>query len=722
MNKSIKKTVAMLAMGAVVATTLLGRNIITSSADEVEKKYVRDNHLGVNEKGDLVITRNELGNEPMGKQDAWTIFVYMCGSDLESWGGSATLDIKEMIAANTNENVNIIIQTGGASEWQEFGISSKNIERYIVDENTLKKLESLPNASMAEASTLENFVSWGVEKYPAEHMGMIYWNHGGGSIYGACSDENYEGMLTLSEFEMAMSNATKKMTDKFDFIGFDACLMATIEAANTFVPYAEYMIASEESESATGWTYTEIVNALVANPDLDVKELGKVIINSFIEDNIKLGTEDMATLSMTDLSKIDAVLVEFNKVAKKMYEMSATEEDMTLFTKLAYMAENYSEGSGFDMIDFTDYMLNIVDLIPEAQTVADLMEAAIVYERHGEIFMDTKGLTFYYCYGNMTMSDMNILRNITISPYLLNFIEKLAYGAIKDGSIEGFTSNSWEKNEYYYDENYDFVKYEFQEMLDYSEVLCNSEYFKKATFDEVWYEWFKDFDNFDYYEDFEDYEYDGIYAESDEDDIFIDEDAIVVDMGIDVNLNLGSGIELHGVTLTNDFSLADLRKVAKANYKVVVNDGTTRKVIGDLGSIEENASYTGTWFALSNGSLINAEKMNEGNGLTMYKANVLIDGKDSFIYFVSDKKNNVLVLGTWSGMDKKNKSAGRIMPEIKDGAVITPVYTTITSNGKVIKTVGEEVVARGKVIKPVELKDCSFIVEMTDAFGNKNFR
>ena len=96
------------------------------------------------------------------------------------------------------------------------------------------------------------------------------------------------------------------------------------------------------------------------------------------------GTENMATLSMTDLSKIDKVLIEFNKVAKKMYEMSKTKEDITLFTKLAYAAENYAEGYGFDMIDFTDYMLNIADLIPESEEVANLMEDAIVYEKHGD--------------------------------------------------------------------------------------------------------------------------------------------------------------------------------------------------------------------------------------------------------------------------------------------------------------------------------------------------
>ena len=33
------------------------------------------------------------------KADTWSVFVYMCGSDLESNYGAATADIKEMIDA-----------------------------------------------------------------------------------------------------------------------------------------------------------------------------------------------------------------------------------------------------------------------------------------------------------------------------------------------------------------------------------------------------------------------------------------------------------------------------------------------------------------------------------------------------------------------------------------------------------------------------------------------
>ena len=67
------------------------------------------------------------------------------------------------------------------------------------------------------------------------------------------------------------------------------------------------------------------------------------------------------------------------------------------------------------------------------------------------------------------------------------------YGRLNNGSMDGFESNNWHENDkYYYDDNYKFINYEFEEILDYSEALSNESYFKEAKWDEVWYKWFKD--------------------------------------------------------------------------------------------------------------------------------------------------------------------------------------------------------------------------------------
>ena len=48
------------------------------------------------ETGDMTITRPQLEGTSMGETGTWSIFVYLCGSDLESQNGAGMNDITEM--------------------------------------------------------------------------------------------------------------------------------------------------------------------------------------------------------------------------------------------------------------------------------------------------------------------------------------------------------------------------------------------------------------------------------------------------------------------------------------------------------------------------------------------------------------------------------------------------------------------------------------------------
>lgn len=75
----------------------------------------RASKLTFSDSDGINITRKQRESEkPMGEDGTQTVFVYMCGSDLESENGLASGDIKEMIAGSQSENVKFVIQTGGA--------------------------------------------------------------------------------------------------------------------------------------------------------------------------------------------------------------------------------------------------------------------------------------------------------------------------------------------------------------------------------------------------------------------------------------------------------------------------------------------------------------------------------------------------------------------------------------------------------------------------------
>ena len=54
-------------------------------------------------------------------------------------------------------------------------------------------------------------------------------------------------------------SASGRQPGSFDLIGFDACLMATVEVAKVIEPHAKYMIASEEIEPGHGWLWNAVI-------------------------------------------------------------------------------------------------------------------------------------------------------------------------------------------------------------------------------------------------------------------------------------------------------------------------------------------------------------------------------------------------------------------------------------------------------------------------------
>ena len=226
------------------------------------------------------------------QKDKWTILIYMCGADLESnpkGGGYATGDITEMLSVrNQPSDVNIVLQTGGANTWKKYNISSQYNQRYHIENKSLICDNSQVYSryqSMGESNTLKDFITWGLETYPADKTGLILWNHGG-ALRGVCYDEKADDdNLTDNEVRTAVSGALSATgtSGKLEFIGYDACLMAVQDIADFNAPYFNYMVCSEESEAGAGWDYDTWLDDVYSNQSTTT--ILKAICDGFIRDN-----------------------------------------------------------------------------------------------------------------------------------------------------------------------------------------------------------------------------------------------------------------------------------------------------------------------------------------------------------------------------------------------------------------------------------------------------
>ncbi len=354
-------------------------------------------------------------------QDEWVIYWYLCGSDLETQYAAATNDLAELMDVKLPDNVKVIIQTGGALQWQNDLISAETMGRYVYDQDGLRIIEEVPSVNMGEEQTLVDFLNFGKENYPANRTAVVFWNHGGGSVTGAAFDELY-GMDSLSLGEMYQAflktYGENPENQPIDIIGFDTCLMATVDTAYTFSDIGKYLVASQELEPGNGWLYSGWLGALAQKPEMDALELSKVICDTFVEGCKEVGTEDNITLSVTDLSKLSKLMEAYDNFGKEALATAVENPAFFAhFSKIANSVENYGgntrEQGYTNMTDLGSLALKSAELLPEStQQVSKALQDCVVYKVNGKYRPESTGLSCYYSY-NGDLDDFNAYMGIS---------------------------------------------------------------------------------------------------------------------------------------------------------------------------------------------------------------------------------------------------------------------------------------------------------------------
>lgn len=341
---------------------------------------------------------------------SWAVYWYLCGSDLETNYGCATTDLNELLEVQLPENVTVVIETGGAAEWQNDQVDASKLQRWVYTSDGLELVDEQDTADMGDAQTLQDFLEFASENYPADKTAVTFWNHGGGSVSGAAFDELHDyDSLDLTELYQAFNAVwpADKENPSLELVGFDTCLMATVDVAATFQNFAKYLVASEETEPGNGWLYSGWAGALAENPAMDGQELGTVICDTYYEGCQEAGTEDQTTLSLTDLTQLTPLLDAYEAFGQEALTVAA--QDPAFFAELgraASQSENYGGNTreqGFtNMVDLGDLARKSSDLLDSAQAVTDALSDCVLYQVGGIYRAQASGLSCYYSYNGDT--------------------------------------------------------------------------------------------------------------------------------------------------------------------------------------------------------------------------------------------------------------------------------------------------------------------------------
>ena len=328
-------------------------------------------------------------------RDTVTIMVYMCGTDLESRSKMGTMDLQEMLNASFGNDVNLLVYTGGCKGWQNTVVSSTTNQIWQIKDGKMACLEKdLGSVPMTDPDVLSGYIRWCAENYPASRYELILWDHGGGSVSGYGYDEKFasSGSMDLSGLDRALKDAGVK----FDFIGFDACLMATAETALTMAQYADYLIASEETEPGVGWYYTDWLTALGKDTSMPTIQIGQKIVDSFVETCAQKCRGQSTTLSVVDLAELEAtlpdVLADFSRSTAKLIR----EQSYQTVSNARSGAREFAPSSRIDQVDLVHLAKNLGT--KEGEALSKVLLSAVKYNRTSADMTNAYGLSIYFPY------------------------------------------------------------------------------------------------------------------------------------------------------------------------------------------------------------------------------------------------------------------------------------------------------------------------------------
>lgn len=361
-------------------------------------------------------------NPRRGNVPRWTVLVYInAANNLQP---DSLTNIAQMASVGSDANVNVVVQWKQAN-CADCGIPSYNAtRRYFIRQHSaadtaqiragntaVLDADRLPNAAntvnntvdMGDWRVLRDFVSWGTQNYPADHLMVIVWNHGSGwrpttraarpPVTRAVSQDNQTGNeIQTAEIPQALAGAGQPI----DVLAFDASLMQMAEVAYEVRNSARVMLGSEESPPGAGYPYDEWLTAL-KNSGANPCDVGNSIINTFVA---AYPSNANITQSLIDLSKMDDVAAQLNNFAVALRGRVST--DATAIENARNNVQKYDYPENKDLYHYADLIrttttdTNLQTAAVNLQNALRSTSGAVLRSRRGQFQQtNSNGLAIY---------------------------------------------------------------------------------------------------------------------------------------------------------------------------------------------------------------------------------------------------------------------------------------------------------------------------------------
>jgi hypothetical protein len=234
---------------------------------------------------------NDGDGGPGGPTDeSWVVGIYMAADN--NLDRAATSDINEILRAGVPENVSalILVDRAELGEYGSFGeipgLPPHSTAKWLrIKGSTIEEEEDLGEINMADPETVRMFIDRLADE-DVDRRAAVFWDHGSSFTFGSDDSAPFSGSMDVDEIADQFRNDPEDETRGYktvDLVGFDACLMSSVEALSEFTEVAPLFVASAELEPGDGWNYQGLFDFMGGKADLTPTDLATAIVDRYAD-------------------------------------------------------------------------------------------------------------------------------------------------------------------------------------------------------------------------------------------------------------------------------------------------------------------------------------------------------------------------------------------------------------------------------------------------------
>jgi hypothetical protein len=326
----------------------------------------------------------------------WNILMYDAADFLDAYSPAEHFGL----AVYSNDRTNVLVfedPYGGPAS-----IYTATCSTYPVE---LTPICELGEPDVAKSTTLEDFLKYAGQWFPAEHTLLYLYGHGH-ACWGACYDDTngVEGAVVRDWLSPLDLQAALQAVGGVDAVMFSApCATSSIEAAYQVRDVTDLYVAAEEVSGYWYWrdAVEPLARTLASNPSIDAGAIGITLIaeiqsaiQSMINNRIPY-VEHQPAIAATLTEHLPLLAQALDEFAVAL--MEALPEHGSAIIAARDESEEFLYGELVDLYDFADRCCSVPELHRPATAVMGAVNRAVIAQTiNSADHPDGHGLSLYF--------------------------------------------------------------------------------------------------------------------------------------------------------------------------------------------------------------------------------------------------------------------------------------------------------------------------------------